>query len=202
MKLQLLTLLFSALSTIGIGQTTVAGKANVMDGLVIFVESVPAIQYRHLGTVECSMFAPDRFQDLMAHMIKQARKAYPDAEFNALIFRPNKGMCKADVIQFYPDPSEKRRRSRRGEEEQVNETYLQSVISASDGVYLFVENNPEAEFTLLGKIEIPATFKSTNPDDYLKEMKRIAKETYPDYNGLVFISGTNLTKANVIKLIF
>jgi len=175
------------------------GTANDREGLVMFVESIPATQYRHLGTVECATFSPSKFDLLLDHMIKQTKKAYPDIEYDALIFRPGKGLCKADVIQYYRDPKAKKKKPKKGEEEAINPEYKKSLAYEKDGISLFIENSPSGEYNLLGKVEIPATFTSDNVEELIQEMMRVAAETYPDHNGIVFVSGTDLRKANVIK---
>ena len=54
----------------------VEGIANDRDGVVFFIEAMPASSYRHLGTVECSSFSPDDIDPLLDHVLKQARKNY------------------------------------------------------------------------------------------------------------------------------
>lgn len=173
------------------------GVANDRDGIVLFVESMPAIQYRHLGTVTCATFSPDEEDPLIDHIIKQARKEHQ--EFDGLIFRPGSGLCKTDVIQFYKDPKAKRSRGRGADEPAVKEEYKQSKAIEKNGMLVFVQNNPKAEFTLLGKVETPVTFRSKAYEDLLVEIMRIAKETYPDLDAIVVAGGSGLRKANVIK---
>jgi hypothetical protein len=177
----------------------VAGTASDRNGVVTYIETVPGNPYRHLGTVDCSAMAPDKFDLMLDHMIvKQARKVYP--EFDALIFRPGFGLCKADVVQFYRDPKAKKARPTRGEAPPVNPAYKISSTAAKDGVYLFLENNPTVDFTLLGKLELPATFRTNDFEALMKEMIRIAKATYPDHNGIVFATGSELRRANIIRI--
>lgn len=175
------------------------GTAHDRDGVVIFIESIPATQYRHLGTVECATVSPSKFDLMIDHMIKQARKKYTEP-FDAMIFRPGTGLCKADLIQYYRDPKEKKKKPRKGEAPEINPDYKKSLANEQEGINLFIENSPTAEHSTLGKIEMPATFRSDNIEERIKEMMRVAAEAYPDHNGVVFISGTNLSKANVIKI--
>ena len=69
-----------------------------------------------------------------------------------------------------------------------------------NGLNLFIENNPTDEYTLLGKVELPTNFRSSEYEELIKEMVRVSTKAYPDLNGIVFVSGTELRKANVIKL--
>lgn len=69
-----------------------------------------------------------------------------------------------------------------------------------NGLNLFIENNPSTEYTLLGKVELPTNFRSSEYEELIKEMVRVSRKAYPDLNGIVFVSGTELRKANVIKL--
>lgn len=175
----------------------VEGVANDREGVVLFIESMPASQYRHLGTVECSTFSPDDIDPLIDHVLKQARKNYE--EFDALIFRPGMGLCKADAIKFYRDPKEKKRRgSSRGEPE-VDAAFKLSKAVERNGMLVFLQNNPSEEYTLLGRVETPVTFRSKNIEELVTEISKISKSTYPDMDAIVIMEGSNLRKASVIK---
>lgn len=198
--MKLKALLFSTL-LLNLSATAqkVSGTATEKDGVVLYIECTPSSQYRHLGTVQCATLAPDKFDLMVQHMIvKQARKSYP--AFDALVFRSGMGLCKADVIQFYRDPKAKKKKVKKGEVVEVNPEYKKSETMGKDGVYLFIENNPTQEFTLLGKLELPSNFRSTDFEATIKEMTRLAKATYPDFNGVVFASGSELRKANIVKM--
>ncbi len=175
----------------------VEGVANDREGVVLFIESMPANQYRHLGTVECSTFSPDDIDPLIDHVLKQARKNYD--EFDALIFRPGMGLCKADAVQFYRDPKAKKPRgSSRGEPE-VDAAFKLSKAVERNGVLVFLQNNPSEEYTLLGRVETPVTFRSKNIEELVSEISKISKSTYPDMDAIVIMEGSNLRKASVIK---
>lgn len=175
----------------------VKGVANDRGGVVLFIESMPANQYRHLGTVECSTFSPDDIDPLIDHVLKQARKNYE--EFDALIFRPGMGLCKADAVQFYRDPKAKKKRgSSRGEPE-VDAAFKLSKAVERNGVLVFLQNNPSEEYTLLGRVETPVTFRSKNIEELVSEISKISKSTYPDMDAIVIMEGSNLRKASVIK---
>jgi len=144
--------------------------------------------------------SPDKFDLMMDHMIKRVAKEMLDVEYDALIFRPGTAFCKADVIQFYKDPKAKRKKPKKGEEISVDPTYQMSETVGRNGLNLFIENNPSTEYTLLGKVELPTNFRSSEYEELIKEMVRVSRKAYPDLNGIVFVSGTELRKANVIKL--
>ena len=199
MKKLILTLAAVAAISISWAQK-VPGTANVIEGKVVYIESNPATQYRHLGTVTCGLMFPDKFDLMMEHMIKRVAKEFPDVEYDALIFRPGTGFCKADVIQFYRDPKAKKRKPKRGEEISIDPSFQLSESVGRGGVNIFIENNPTAEYTLLGKVEVPQNFRNSDYEEIIKEMTRVAKEAYPDLDGVVITSGTGLRKANVIKL--
>jgi len=133
-------------------------------------------------------------------MIKRVAKEFPDVEYDALIFRPGTGFCKADIIQFYRDPKAKKRKPKRGEEISIYPSFQLSESVGRGGVNIFIENNPTAEYILLGKVEVPQNFRNSDYEEIIKEMTRVAKEAYPDLDGVVITSGTGLRKANVIKL--
>lgn len=197
MRFSILTAFFLFISTFSFAQKEM-GTAYDRNGKVVYIESFPANQYRHLGTVTCSAFSPDDVNPLIDHMLKQATKQFPDQEFDAIIFRQGSGLCKADIVQFYRDPKAKRKRPKRGEEEQINPEYKKSKANTRDGYYLFVKNSPSSPNKLLGKVELPATFKSSAVEDYISEMMKLAKNKYPKMEGVVFVENSNLMKANVI----
>ena len=176
------------------------GTANLRDGKVLFMESNPATQYRHIGTINCGLMSPDKFDLMMYHMIKRVAKEMPEVEYDAMIFRPGTAFCKADIIQFFKDPKAKRKKPKKGEEISVNPAYQMSETVGRNGLNLFIENNPTDEYTLLGKVELPTNFRSSEYEELIKEMVRVSTKAYPDLNGIVFVSGTELRKANVIKL--
>jgi nitrogen regulatory protein PII len=176
-----------------------AGIAYDINSKAVFIESFPATQYRHMGTVTCASFSPDGVDKLIEHMMKQATKQLEGVEFDAMIFRQGSGLCKADIVQYYRDPKAKKSRAKRGEENQIPAEYKLSKANARGEVLLFVKNSPTAPNTLLGKIELPVTFKSSNVEEYINEMIEVAKKTYPKFDAIVFIEGTNLMKANVIN---
>ena len=175
----------------------VEGIANDRDGVVFFIEAMPASSYRHLGTVECSSFSPDDIDPLLDHVLKQARKNYE--EFDALIFRPGKGMCKADAIQFYRDPKAKRRRGSSRGEPQIDEAFKLSKAVERNGMMIFLQNNPSKEYTLLGRVETPVTFRSKDIEELIMEIGKVSKSTYPDMDAIVIMEGSSLRKASVIK---
>tara|TARA_B110000037_G_scaffold59801_1_gene73242 strand:+ start:124 stop:732 length:609 start_codon:yes stop_codon:yes gene_type:complete len=200
MKKTIMTLaVLTALIVNAIAQK-VPGTANVINGKVVFIEANPNPQFRHIGTVKCGLMFPDVFEKMMEHMMKQVEKQHTDVEYDALIFRPGTGFCKADIIQFYKDPKAKKRKPKKGEEISIDPSYQMSQTAGRGGFNLFIENNPSTEYQLLGKVEVPQNFRSREYEDIIKEMTRVAKDAYPDANGVVFTSGTDMRKANVIKL--
>lgn len=194
-----ITLLLGILmiSSLGMAQK-VAGVANAFNGKIVFIEANPKMQYRHIGTIVCSPFAPDKFELMIDHMLKRIEKEYPEVEYDAIIFRPGASLCKADVIRFFPDPDGKKKRGR-GDDE-VNPTFQQSETIGRNNLNLFVENTPTAATEVLGKIELPNNFESRAFDDIIREMVRVARETYPDLEGIIFVPGSGLRNAIVIKV--
>lgn len=174
------------------------GTAYEYKSKAIFIESFPANQYRHIGTVKCASFSPDGVDKLIDHMIKQTAKQFPGTEYDAMIFRQGSGLCQADIIQYYRDPKAKKKKPKKGEEDTINPMYKESKANSRDDLLIFLKNSPSAANTLLGKVELPATFRSSDVETYISEMIKTAKNAYPKFDALVFIEGTNLMKANVI----
>ncbi len=193
---KLIATLSMALVSMGVYAQNDLATANDKDGVVLFVESMPANPYRHKGTVSCATFSPDEEEPLIEHMIKQTRKEHE--EFDALIFRPGTGLCKADIIQYYPDPDAKRKRGR-GDDEEVNPKHKEAKAVPTSGIMLFMQSSPTAEYQLLGKVETPVTFRSKDIEELKAELIRISKERYKDLDAIVVVAGSGIRKANVIK---
>ena len=173
------------------------GEVNTFYEKAVFIEANPSTPYRHIGSVECAIVAPDKFDLMMKHMItKRVPDEYPEVEFDAIIFRPNTGFRKADVVKFYtPEDAPKL-----DKEVLINPDFLKSETIARNGINLFIENAPTCEHTVLGKIELPQNFTSIEYQKILSEMIKTCKNYYPNMNGIVFVPGSGLTKATVIKI--
>ncbi|GAB5538953.1 MAG: hypothetical protein Salg2KO_10560 [Salibacteraceae bacterium] len=193
--------LIIALIAVGFSLSTWAQKApgtvNTLGGKAIFIESNPKTQFRHIGTIECAIISPDKFDLMMDHMVlKRVEKVYPEIEYDAVVFRPNTAFRKADIIKFYPDPEAGRRR----DDDEINPDYLRSETIGRNGLNLFIENEPTGDYQVLGKIELPQNFTSTDFQKIMSEMIRVSRLNYPNLNGIVFTPGTGLSKAVVIKI--
>jgi hypothetical protein len=68
---------------------------NQVEGLYIFVESKPIAPTDYLGTVKAGVTWSGDFKEVIAKLVKKAKKEYPAAE--GIIFN---GDEKADVIKF------------------------------------------------------------------------------------------------------
>jgi len=172
------------------------GSVNETDNVYIFMESAPTAPYRHLGLIEASTYAPMKERARITHMIKRTRKEYP--EFNGLIFRPGTNFGQADVIQFNNPPKTKRGRSRSKEipKDPLNKLSKANTIK---GFLIFIQGSPTTEFNLLGEVNLPATYDNEESNKLIPEMVKTVKETYPDAEGIIFIVGSDLRKADVIK---
>lgn len=200
MKKLSLLFLFSVSISAGFSQK-VAGTASVHHGKIVFIEANPATPFRHQATVVCSMASPDNFERMLYHMIEKKAKEL-NAEtggvpFDALIFRPGTGFCKADLVLFYSEETDKKKKK---SDDEVNEAFRKSETLARHGINLFVENEPAVPFTLLGKLELPQNFQTEKYEEMLDQMVLSAKGEYPDANGIVIRPGTELRKADIIKI--
>lgn len=75
------------------------GEVELMQGLYIFTDSKPVLEYEYLGTVK-TVFAMDvQYQGTRDKMIRKAKKKYPEAEGIIIHFKSG-GTDKGDVIKF------------------------------------------------------------------------------------------------------
>ncbi|MBK7651569.1 MAG: hypothetical protein IPJ20_13710 [Flammeovirgaceae bacterium] len=70
-----------------------------IDGLYIFTDSRPIMNYDSLGVVELGFVSGTQYESIRSNLIKRARKDYPNA--NGLILDLNKkGIDKGIAIKF------------------------------------------------------------------------------------------------------
>lgn len=72
---------------------------NQVQGMHIFIQSKPATEFDYLGTVSsASMVKSLKEDDIVPHMIKRAKEAYPTAD--ALVFVSGTNLCKMDALSL------------------------------------------------------------------------------------------------------
>jgi hypothetical protein len=70
-----------------------------VNGVLIFTDSKPVMPYDSLGTVELSFVTDTQYQSIRNHLLKKAKKRYPNVQ--GLIMKMNKkGVDKAMVVVF------------------------------------------------------------------------------------------------------
>lgn len=195
MKFTLSTIALTCFLSTGAFAQTYKALANVKENIILFAESTPEKPYRHLGSVTCARVSPEREDQLLDHMIKQAQKEYE--EFDALMFRSGSGLCKADVIQYYAEGKKRRGRG----DEQIDTTKLVAKPMQRGGRYIFVQNTPMDSVFVMGLVEAPVTQKSGNVEILIKDVLKVANEKYSEYDALVFVPGSNMRTAKVVQLI-
>jgi len=73
--------------------------AEQMEGLYIFTDSKPVLEYEYLGTLKAAIGWSGQYQSVRDHLIKKANKKFPSAD--ALIFHFKQGGTdKCDAIKF------------------------------------------------------------------------------------------------------
>ncbi len=75
------------------------GEVEQMQGLYIFTDSKPVLEYEYLGTVKTTFAADVQYQGTRNKMIRKAKKKFPDAEGIIIQFKSG-GTDKGDVIKF------------------------------------------------------------------------------------------------------
>jgi hypothetical protein len=99
-------------SLIGIGLTTVVaftvanyevkkstGDVEQMQGLYIFTDSKPAMEYEYLGTVKSSFGMDSQYQGVRDKLIGKAKKDFPTADALIMQFKSG-GTDKCDAVKF------------------------------------------------------------------------------------------------------
>jgi len=93
----LLGVSFTALVGAGVEAYTVSkstANAEIMQGVCVFMDSKPVMQYEYLGTVKMTIAWTGKYSEVRNYLLKTAKSKYPTCE--AIIIDGNK----ADVVKF------------------------------------------------------------------------------------------------------
>ena len=74
-------------------------EVEQMEGLYIFTDCKPVLEYEYLGTIKASVGLSGQYQSVRNKLIKKAKKEFPNAE--ALIFHFKAGGTdRCDAIKY------------------------------------------------------------------------------------------------------
>ena len=171
-------------------------EAYDVDGWVVYVKSTPKNPHRNLGDIKAKAFFTTLKEDfLIAKMVKTAKKEYPEGE--ALIFTGN--LAYAEVITF--NMSKKRAsRPKRGEAVEIDPAKKLAEVEEFEGKLVFIKNKPKAPFEELSQIELEDKNENNKVNYLIKEtLKKATAKHGNNFDAIVFINGSNMFKAKVIK---
>lgn len=157
------------------GDTKSSAVSDQMEGLNIFMQSKPVSEYNYLGSVKKSLAWSGDAKEMLNSMIKKVKKDYPTA--NGVIFTSVE-MDKADAVL-------------------LNEPNGKSAVDQIEGLYIFIQCRPSAEYDYLGSVKKSLAW-SGNPKEMLNSMIKKVKKDYPQANGIIFTS-IDMDKADAIK---
>ncbi len=75
------------------------GEVEQMQGLYIFTDSKPVLEYEYLGTVTATFGMDSQYQGVRDKLIKKAKKDFPSADGLIMQFKSG-GTDKCDAIKF------------------------------------------------------------------------------------------------------
>lgn len=75
------------------------GEVDQMQGLYIFTDSKPVLEYEYLGTVKAAFAWDSQYQGVRDNLIKKAKKDFPNADGLIMQFKSG-GTDKCDAIKF------------------------------------------------------------------------------------------------------
>jgi hypothetical protein len=81
--------------------TKATSEVEQMQGLYIFTDSKPVLEYEYLGTVKTTFAVDVQYVGTRDKMIRKAKKKFPEAEGIIIQFKSG-GTDKGDVIKFKP----------------------------------------------------------------------------------------------------
>lgn len=196
-RMKIFTLLLGLFLTTQLVAQDNYAEAFDTEGWIIFVKSTPKTKHRNLGGVDASTMATTLKEEfLIKHMLKKAMKKYPEGQ--ALIFTAN--LTHAEVITY--NLSTKRStssRKKKGDEQELPAENRLCEVDDYQGTDVFVQCKPKTPYTELGEVEVDYTQKNYKVSYLIKTCSSMASEKYEDYDALIFVNGTNLFKAKVIK---
>lgn len=106
MKKTLIFAMGMALTTLFAFKTMYDAKKNTaevmqIEGIYIFTDSKPVMEYEYLGTIETSVLGMcNQYNCLRDKAITKTKKEYPASEGIIISFNKEKGNAKCDVIKF------------------------------------------------------------------------------------------------------
>ena len=74
-------------------------EVDQMQGLYIFTDSHPVLEYEYLGTVKVTVGMDTQYQGVRNKLIDKARKDYPNADALIMQFKSG-GTDRCDAIKF------------------------------------------------------------------------------------------------------
>ena len=74
-------------------------EVEQMQGLYIFTDSKPVLEYEYLGTVKAAISMDGQYQGVRDKLIKKAKKDFPTADGLMMQFKSG-GTDKCDAIKF------------------------------------------------------------------------------------------------------
>ena len=74
-------------------------EVEQMQGLYIFTDSKPVLEYEYLGTVKATIGMDSQYQGVRNKMIDKARKDFPNADALIMQFKSG-GTDRCDAIKF------------------------------------------------------------------------------------------------------
>lgn len=75
------------------------GEVEQMQGLYIFTDCKPVLEYEYLGTVKATFSMDSQYQGVRDKLIRKAKKDFPNADGIILQFKSG-GTDKCDAIKF------------------------------------------------------------------------------------------------------
>lgn len=74
-------------------------EVEQVEGLFIFTDSKPVMEYEYIGTVKAVMGMDSQYNGVRNKLIRKARKKFPNGEAIMLHFKSG-GVDRADIIKF------------------------------------------------------------------------------------------------------
>ncbi len=182
LKILVVLLLFqiSTSSTNLFGQNNIA-TVNKINGFYIFTDNQPLSEYEVIGEVNTSGHKdPDisrsgsQYQPVRDYLIKTARQVNYTAD-GLILTLVNGGTDKALIIKFKENSTNKN----------------QAKVNQYQGVYLFVDCEPNKENQYIGTVKITTSFTSSQYSALRDKLLKKCKNSFPEAKGIIikFVSG-------------
>jgi len=174
MKKNILFVALFAITAMCFGQNDVA-RVDKVNGVYVFNDCTPLADYEVIGEIECSGYqdptittSHGQYTPVRDNMLRNAKRANYDTE-GVILKLVNGGVDMATIIRF----------------KNQEEDHSLARVNRYQGVYVFVDCSPVAEYQYLGNCNSTNDIFKTQYTPLRDKLINICTHKYKDANGII-----------------